>query len=451
MNLNLNIDSPKGEGEIVPLKMDSRTNSSFKINRPPILRLKSNTKTKTNNSVSFDKPAMLKLGSTTNTKTKRPAMLRLGSKTTTQGVPFPIESPSYKTPTVIRKKRQVEEDSKKRKKDLKNFQESLLKKGECIEFTKEEKIGEGGFGVTARKEGYIHKLIKKFVEPYILVPTKQQWDWVFNRYKNFTNDMVKYSTNTRKLFPNNFIKITKNDGGYCVRKGTKSPHIYLRMPLIENMIKGDFKSNLGKLTEKELLLLIAQVYYIAIKTNEQGLYHNDLKPANIVIKKAEKSFTYNSLVQDGKKLILKVKKGDLIPVVIDYDLVSFVHFQDEYGVYDFPASGSSSDDYDYFRTKMQEYLSRKKKSYNEDLGFLGDSPDTFDINEAYEAFKKTVGEDRVVLREQSGGKRKSKRKKVKKIRKHKGINQETGRLKRGYKYTGRKLKSGLPEIRKIKK
>ena len=37
------------------------------------------------------------------------------------------------------------------------------------------------------------------------------------------------------------------------------------------------------------------------------------------------------------------------------------------------------------------------------------------------------------------------------IRKHKGINQKTGKLKRGYKYTGKKLKSGLPQIVKIQK
>ena len=37
-----------------------------------------------------------------------------------------------------------------------------------------------------------------------------------------------------------------------------------------------------------------------------------------------------------------------------------------------------------------------------------------------------------------------------KIRKHKGINQTTGKLKRGFKYSGKKLKSGLPQIIKIK-
>ena len=42
-------------------------------------------------------------------------------------------------------------------------------------------------------------------------------------------------------------------------------------------------------------------------------------------------------------------------------------------------------------------------------------------------------------------------KKSKKIRKHSGINQQTGRLKKGYKYSGKKLKNGLPQIIKIQK
>ena len=37
------------------------------------------------------------------------------------------------------------------------------------------------------------------------------------------------------------------------------------------------------------------------------------------------------------------------------------------------------------------------------------------------------------------------------IRKHSGINQKNGKLKKGYKYSGKKLKSGLPQIVKIKK
>ena len=41
---------------------------------------------------------------------------------------------------------------------------------------------------------------------------------------------------------------------------------------------------------------------------------------------------------------------------------------------------------------------------------------------------------------------KNKQKGGKKIRKHLGINQQTGKLKKGYKYSGKKLKSGLPQI-----
>lgn len=49
------------------------------------------------------------------------------------------------------------------------------------------------------------------------------------------------------------------------------------------------------------------------------------------------------------------------------------------------------------------------------------------------------------------GGNKRRKNKQKKVRKHKGINQKTGKLKKGYKYTGRKLKSGIPEIKRINK
>ena len=45
------------------------------------------------------------------------------------------------------------------------------------------------------------------------------------------------------------------------------------------------------------------------------------------------------------------------------------------------------------------------------------------------------------LNDLSGGARRKK-----KVRKHQGINPKTGRLKRGWKYSGKKLKSGLPQI-----
>ena len=52
-----------------------------------------------------------------------------------------------------------------------------------------------------------------------------------------------------------------------------------------------------------------------------------------------------------------------------------------------------------------------------------------------------------------GGEKTKKTKKTKKVRKHQGINQtggNKGRLKKGYRYSGKKLKSGLPQIIKCK-
>ena len=61
--------------------------------------------------------------------------------------------------------------------------------------------------------------------------------------------------------------------------------------------------------------------------------------------------------------------------------------------------------------------------------------------------KTTTSSLKMPIKVMGGKKKKSK----KKIRKHKGINQQTGRLKKGYKYSGKHLKTGLPQIIKIKK
>ena len=39
----------------------------------------------------------------------------------------------------------------------------------------------------------------------------------------------------------------------------------------------------------------------------------------------------------------------------------------------------------------------------------------------------------------------------KKIRKHRAIDQKTGKIKKGFKFSGKRLKNGLPEIVRVKK
>jgi len=69
-----------------------------------------------------------------------------------------------------------------------------------------------------------------------------------------------------------------------------------------------------------------------------------------------------------------------------------------------------------------------KREDQDQMNFLEKYVDEEDAQKIYnEIFKK------------EGGKKK-------KIRKHKGINQKTGRLNKGYKYSGKKSKSGLKQI-----
>ena len=67
----------------------------------------------------------------------------------------------------------------------------------------------------------------------------------------------------------------------------------------------------------------------------------------------------------------------------------------------------------------------------------------------YELKKGELRDDEVY-----GGNKKNKNKKSKKVRKHKGIVQtggKSGKLKKGYKYSGKKLKNGSAEIVKVNK
>ena len=96
---------------------------------------------------------------------------------------------------------------------------------------------------------------------------------------------------------------------------------------------------------KQLGSLFCQIYYISVVSNRKGLFHNDLKPANIVINKARKNFVYSGL----GNIKINIKKGDLIPIFVDYDLISFKKFSN-YGNH--PASGTSYD-FNFFKEKTK--------------------------------------------------------------------------------------------------
>lgn len=355
----------------------------------------------------------------------------------------------------------IDEDSEEpmtdfelRKKQLYDYDKKFFEKSKsCAVFDDDKKaLGQGGFGETRIVGNKIYKIIGHFTKKYLGTQKQNEWDWIFNRYKNFCNDMKQYTSKTHKLFPENFILYKDGDCGKCLIKkdftdfSNPETHlsIYVNMDLVKNAYPGDFNKNVKqkKFTDTQLNLIIAQVYYICMKTNMKSLHHNDLKLANIIIKKSNKDFTYNNLTKNGKTLTLKIKKGDPVPVFIDYDLVSFVNF-DELNMLDFPANHSSSNDFLYFKDSFNKVykklpllsLPEESKKYNPELTF--------------KMFIENGLENRVKL-SQTGGKKTTKKSK-KNIRKHQGINQRTGKLKNGYKYSDKKLKSGLLKIIKEKK
>jgi hypothetical protein len=133
--------------------------------------------------------------------------------------------------------------------------------------------------------------------------------------------------------------------------------------------------------------------------------------------------TKNLMIDEIKQLIIK-------------DLIDIKHY-------------TSEREERYFKKYLERYL------YNEFL------PETGYYEDALEIFVNSVSlSDNIktflqgilrTTRQHGGARKKSSKKQTKKIRKHIGINQTTGRLNKGYKYSGKILKSGLKQIIKIKK
>ncbi len=99
-----------------------------------------------------------------------------------------------------------------------------------------------------------------------------------------------------------------------------------------------------------------------------------------------------------------------------------------------------------------EKKDHKKKYEKQTIEYLKTLFHTVEVkeNQAYPTRQKIVEKFLIM----TGPKKRFGGKKTKKVRKHQGINQSggnKGRLKKGYRYSGKKLKSGLPQIIKIQK
>lgn len=170
----------------------------------------------------------------------------------------------------------------------------------------------------------------------------------FPRLENYCKDIKKYINKSSKLFPNNFLQI--KDCTYCFFKNRQNKDDIKISYKMQNAsynkknsdnLKDDMKKNIYSF--KQLGNIFCQIYYISVVSNRKNIFHNDLKPANIVINKARKNFVYSGL----GNIKIHIKKGDLIPIFVDYDLISFNKFKiDE----SHPASGTSYD-FTFFKQK----------------------------------------------------------------------------------------------------
>lgn len=187
----------------------------------------------------------------------------------------------------------------------------------------------------------------------------------FPRLKNYCKDIRKYIRRSYKLFPNNFLQI--KNCKYCLYPGGPFGKKILKydVKISYQMQNGSYKKKTSDnfaddlkkkiYTDMQLSSLFIQIYYISIVCNKKGIHHNDLKAANIIINKAKKNFVYTGF----GKLKIHIKKFDLIPIFVDYDLISFKNLGDDH-----PASGTSSD-FNFFGMKLSEKNPKIYKQFND--------------------------------------------------------------------------------------
>ncbi len=322
--------------------------------------------------------------------------------------------------------------------------------------------GKGGFGSVGMDEndGKFKKILPNLLGPYLETRKEKDFKWMFNRFANFCEHMKKFSKEAKKFFPNNIIDYGIKKCNYCLLSKPGEPPVNSIILELDQIGEANFRQMIRKeLNKDDIDSIMTQLYYITLKLNSENLWHNDFKPANIMIIKTPEDITYEGIMIDDTEILLKVKKDNYIPVIIDYDFCSFKHLG-QFNICpvmreDLDFAEEIMGDFSYMICKLKQYLGKKANDLWEIaptlLKYIKSSQELVDFLKMI----KEKGEVIIIEGESSeiveGGK--GKRRKTKKVRKHKGIVQtggNKGRLRKGYRYSGKKLKSGLPQIIKCK-
>ena len=199
--------------------------------------------------------------------------------------------------------------------------------------------------------------------------------FLLNRLNNYCKDINEYVKLSKKYFPDNFTKIFKCNR--CNFGGKQVPYVYVEMETGKGSTFKEFLNN-PKTLKKDIASVIIQTYYISLVLNMNKLYHNDLKPANIIVSKSTKTIVYDSLRNSkGDKIIMTLPKGKYYPVIVDYDLVTKGKARPAAGQF---VAEEGSADYDFFAGST-------KKVMDESVHILRDLPDFDELKE----IKKSLG------------------------------------------------------------
>lgn len=239
---------------------------------------------------------------------------------------------------------------------------------------------------------------------------------LLSRLQNLCSLINNMTIRMNKLLPKHTIKIKS-----CNKCKINNLYSY---EMTAELVDGITLSQLLKkgISDDDLKKIELQLIYIAKTLSENKIYHNDFAPRNIMIKLQKQNIILNS--HSKYKLIIL---DTYIPVIIDYDFIDNKPLH---------ITGDEND----FEIYSSDISKRNTKSYFIDLLDDWDNQNLKKINK--------INNISINKKNKIGGKKLDK--KNKKKRKHIGINQKTGKLNKGYKYSGRKLKSGLSEIKKIK-
>jgi hypothetical protein len=189
--------------------------------------------------------------------------------------------------------------------------------------------------------------------------------------------------------------------------------------------------------------------------NIKRLYHNDLKPANIIIAKSDHPIIYDGLNSGGKFIKMELPTGSFYPIFVDYDLISKTEGKGvDPPLGHFPSPGSP--DYSFFTATTEKIDAGHHNFFKNFPTFDSHSESKNSIKEMYDAIQKNSKVLTIKYTSQNSGGKKKKPKKPKKLKELKELKKlkklkKPKKLKELKKLKKPKKPKKLKELKKLKK